>query len=111
MATPNLISTTKPNTSFHTLPYDQVLLCDDLLLLDAVGLFGWIETVDKHDMTRTKRRPYKPLNAEEQKRLSQTLLDSSIGDYFKQVSPLHQGTVARQVLNMAYGCVQKTRLQ
>ena len=58
MATTNFISTTRLNSNLHTLSYDQVFLCNELLLLDTGGPFGWIETVDKDGTTHPKKRPY-----------------------------------------------------
>ena len=110
MAMSNFVSTAKLNPKLHTLSYNQVFLCHELLLLDAGALFGWIETVDKGGRTHLKKRSFSNLDGGEQQRLLQIISASSIGGSFKQLSSMQQGTVARQILNMAYGCLQKTRL-
>ena len=93
MAAYNFISTTGLNANHHTLPFDQVFLCNELLLLDAGGLFGWIEIVDKDGKTHLKKRPYTRLNTDEKKRLAQIISASSIGGSFKQLWDLSGSVV------------------
>jgi len=63
----NFVATAKLNSNLHTLSYHQVWLINELLLLDAGGLFGWIENVDKDGKTHLKKRPYTRLNTDEKK--------------------------------------------
>ena len=58
MAMSNFVATAKLNGQLHTLSYHQVWLINELLLLDAAALFGWIENVDKDGKTHLIKRPY-----------------------------------------------------